>query len=655
MKRSSLLLSLLLGVTFFASSLHSGKAREFLDVPNTLSEQVAIKYLTDADILRGQGEGENFNPEGLLNRAEWAVIMVRYMKEKPSADEYGFCFPDITQEWFAIDVCFAKEKGLVKGFQAGPEAGQYIPANPLRLVEVLVMLQRLFDWTLQEGEFWYSGALEHSISAKMINENAAFDQLLTRAQASEILFRAIALEQLNVEQYDPILGEVLSSKPLELFEPEDKDETITEPPSKVSLLSFADETQTAPVVSGSLYVPVLRFQLESEKAVTLRELSVQRISVGRTEDISQARLMINGKILAEGEFFGEKETLVWKDLKVPFSAHGNLLVEMNIDFVEDALGHLVYQFKVNPDGIKFEQNVAIEGEAIIGQIFRIVALEPDLVSISNPSQKLKLPFVESEREIIGRFSITAGIHDVFFKRIRLEDAGHLNTSQYRNFRLSSGSKEIAFLDSIDNHVLDFMVDDYLIEAEESRTFTVRADILNAEKGDQIRLFMDGPEDLHAFDFEFGFGARVNNQFDFTKAWCLGSESVECSEEGLRKHCTAYEIEYGVRDCDEEAEEEEIIPEEECSDRLAPVCGKVGGTDPQTFANRCLAEKSGASYILPGPCEQQGFVCAAIFEPVCGKVPVVCEIQPCNLESFTFSNQCHAELAGAIEVTEGVCQ
>lgn len=49
------------------------------------------------------------------------------------------------------------------------------------------------------------------------------------------------------------------------------------------------------------------------------------------------------------------------------------------------------------------------------------------------------------------------------------------------------------------------------------------------------------------------------------------------------------------------------------------------------------------------------ICSSTVSPVCGKRPVVCIKAPCDPVPQTFENRCLAERAGALEITEGACK
>lgn len=513
---------------------------EFSDVPQNHPNRLAVDYLSGLDIIRGQANSSSFDPLGNLNRAEWAVILTRYLGVDPNPANYSNCFPDVSDEWFAAAVCYASEQGWIKGYQAGPEAGKFIAFNQLNFAEITVILERIFDWPSNPGAYWYSGAIEQGMQSNIIQPGQAFDRIVTRAEASEVLFRTIALDKYEVKVYDPILAELMIS---EISGDEEEAEPIV-----AQLKSYADEPVDASVTRGARYVPVLRFRLEAESLVTLRQVGVRRISVGKTEDLGIGRLVANGVVVKEAPFFVSENMVYWYNLGIPVSPGNPLLLEMNVDFAEDAGAHLVYQFQVSPESLEFDENVDLQGDTLIGEEFRMSAIDSDRVTISNHDTKLKLPFVLSERETIARFSITAGDHDVLIRRIRLEDSEEIDPRYFTNFRMSAGNQEVSFLKNINRSVLDFIVNDFLIEAGESQTFTVKADIGDARTADQVRLYMDAPEHLHAVDLRYGTGTRVLNEFDRDRARCLGSETIDCPSPGLRKHCSQDDIEAEVRDC-----------------------------------------------------------------------------------------------------------
>jgi hypothetical protein len=581
----------------------SSMARLYGDVSQDRAERQAIEYLSQKSIFRGQGDGKRFDPDGILNRAEWAVLLTRERGVIPTLEEYGFCFPDVANEWFAAAVCYAKEQAWVKGFNAGVEAGLYVPTNALTVADILVMLARMQEWPTVAGETWYSGAYEYALQSKILSEALFPWHQVTRAQAAEILFRSLVIREYSVAQYDPIIADLLTTKKEENSEDNESNEGIP----IVQLRPFLDQEEDNAIARGATNVPVFRFELEAKEDVILEELAITRISAGLTQDIDHSRLIINGEVLTKGSFSRGTEKFIWSNLQIPMKKDGLILVELSVDFVPEAQAQLLYQFQVDAQSLGFNKAVKIQGETIQGETFRTIDLLADSITIANETKVLRLPYLGEEREIIGRFKITAGDHDVLIKRIRLKDSANVNVVNFSNFRLTAGSTEVGFIESIERNQLDFIINDYFLEKDQSRVFTVRADISEfARKTDTIRLYMEDSRDLYAFDFDFKFGVQIINEFDIQKAWCVGSDSPECPPEGLRKRCSKDDIEFENRDCEIEDDSVDLL-NQECDERTAPVCGitqeATEDTEAikETFQNRCLAEIAGSTGILPGPC------------------------------------------------------
>lgn len=108
----------------------------FGDVTSTHKNFFAVEVLKAKGIIGGYPDG-SFKPEGNINRAEFAKILVGAITDTdPSVSEYSNCFPDVKTEWFAPFVCYAKEKGWIQGY---PD-GTFKPTQNVNRAEALKML-----------------------------------------------------------------------------------------------------------------------------------------------------------------------------------------------------------------------------------------------------------------------------------------------------------------------------------------------------------------------------------------------------------------------------------------------------------------------------------------------------------------------------------
>lgn len=124
-------LGLFLAATMAAPLAVATTLTDISDIP----EQAAINYLLEHNIIGGYPDG-TFRPEKTVNRAELVKILVAREGTHPSQEKYRDCFPDVTSEWFAPYVCYAKEQGWVSGY---PD-GMFRPGNTVNAAEAIKMI-----------------------------------------------------------------------------------------------------------------------------------------------------------------------------------------------------------------------------------------------------------------------------------------------------------------------------------------------------------------------------------------------------------------------------------------------------------------------------------------------------------------------------------
>lgn len=112
----------------------------FPDVGDSHPNRTAINALADRGIIAGYPDG-TFQPNGEINRAELTKMVIATRLE-PDTEVYKDCFPDITDQWFAPYVCYAKEQGWVDGY----DDGTFKPNQEITRIEALkIIFEVLFD------------------------------------------------------------------------------------------------------------------------------------------------------------------------------------------------------------------------------------------------------------------------------------------------------------------------------------------------------------------------------------------------------------------------------------------------------------------------------------------------------------------------------
>ncbi len=107
----------------------------FSDVKSDHKNFRAINHLYQEGIVTGYSDG-TFKPSNTINRAELLKILIEGQGVTPDASSYSNCFPDVTTDWYAKYVCYAKAQGWVAGY---PD-NTFHPGDTVNKVEALKML-----------------------------------------------------------------------------------------------------------------------------------------------------------------------------------------------------------------------------------------------------------------------------------------------------------------------------------------------------------------------------------------------------------------------------------------------------------------------------------------------------------------------------------
>ncbi|PIR54068.1 hypothetical protein COU75_02725 [Candidatus Peregrinibacteria bacterium CG10_big_fil_rev_8_21_14_0_10_42_8] len=194
-------LLLVVTVPAFAASL--------LDVANSRN-RTAIEYLNEKGVIGGYPDGA-FRPLNTVNRAELLKILVGGKGVSPTLEDYNNCFPDVTSEWFAPFVCYAKEQGWVDGY---PD-GTFRPANTVNTVESIKMVvnsqgyqvsgaEQTYLYDDVDNNAWYApyvkvakdkGILEQS------NGSLGATSDMKRGGISEVIYRSMYIREKSLNRF----------------------------------------------------------------------------------------------------------------------------------------------------------------------------------------------------------------------------------------------------------------------------------------------------------------------------------------------------------------------------------------------------------------------------------------------------------------------
>ncbi len=171
----------------------------FTDVEKNHTNYVAIKHLSESNILKGYADG-SFQPNKLVNRAEALKIILSSSGVESPTENLEEKFTDVgADQWFAPFIIRASELGIVNG---NPD-GTFNPgANVKRAAFMKMLLEtnkfRKEKWEAQQiytdvpQDAWFNAYMNYAGKSGLIvssTDNKLFpDKELSRAEVSEIIY-----------------------------------------------------------------------------------------------------------------------------------------------------------------------------------------------------------------------------------------------------------------------------------------------------------------------------------------------------------------------------------------------------------------------------------------------------------------------------------
>ncbi|MFA6523168.1 MAG: S-layer homology domain-containing protein [Candidatus Peribacteraceae bacterium] len=173
--------------------------------------QTAIQYLSDKGVIAGYSDG-TFKPQATVNRAELAKILVTANGATPTVGDYNNCFSDVTTEWFAPYVCYAKEQGWVSGYSDGT----FRPSNPVNTAEAIKMIlnaqgidtsssaSSTASYSDVDSSAWYASYV-NTASAKGLLQTTSgklgVSGNMTRGLVAESIYRSLSIKETGASAF----------------------------------------------------------------------------------------------------------------------------------------------------------------------------------------------------------------------------------------------------------------------------------------------------------------------------------------------------------------------------------------------------------------------------------------------------------------------
>ena len=158
----------------------------------------SILSIQDRNIVQGYPDG-TFRPDQGITRAEILKIILeaKIPADWWSIDHVFDCFPDATDQRYAIYVCYAHQESIVKGY---PD-GTFKPGQEVTVAEWLKMALETFSLPVQEQEWRYRyGAYMDFVHTNNIFSRYAMDpdRSITRGEVAHLVHTLIGMEEWSV-------------------------------------------------------------------------------------------------------------------------------------------------------------------------------------------------------------------------------------------------------------------------------------------------------------------------------------------------------------------------------------------------------------------------------------------------------------------------
>lgn len=172
----------------------------FSDVKSDYPNAEALESLRNVGVIGGFSDG-SYKPDEKITRAEALALIANATDADFGGKIYANCFTDVKEEWFAVFVCYGKDKGFLKGY----EDGSYKPNDVVNKVEILKVVMTAFGYelpkTVKEQPYsdvevtaWFAPyvyiAKEQGITS---SDSPTFDpsHQMTRAEFAQLIYNVM--------------------------------------------------------------------------------------------------------------------------------------------------------------------------------------------------------------------------------------------------------------------------------------------------------------------------------------------------------------------------------------------------------------------------------------------------------------------------------
>ncbi len=478
------------------------------EIPSWAEE--AIEELMDQGVVGGNDDG-SFAPNRQLNRAEVSKIIV--LATGIDMDTTGGPhFPDVAEEaWFYDYIETMYNQGWINGY---PD-GMFRPGVGINRAEIAKMVVNGFELDqdlsgaphfddVTSGD-WFYGYVETIYNNGCMRGygDGTFGpgNAVTRAETVKIVYdcQLVALGGFN---------------------------GIAEGTVEVALSNDTPRGTNIPFNATSVPFTTVELTASDDADVEISSMTFTRLGLGDNDDFENVWLEIDGFKVGNDKSVNNDDVVELRfnpPIVVPAGQTivADVVASMKFSDTDTNTGHHNRFVLVSADDIvSSAANIAgdfpVEGEEMEIASYEVTSMEFDELG-SDTTVEVGDAFVE-----IGKFKMenqSTTNKDVEVRAITFKNDGTAELEDtLENVGLYVSGEQVSAETIIDGDYVTFRLDNgvtggYIIEDGDSKIFSIRTDIVSAEKGDTINFKVDNFEDVVAVEIGTAFGVRAKSDGD----------------------------------------------------------------------------------------------------------------------------------------------
>ena len=502
------------------------------EIPSWADE--AIEELMDQGVLSGNDDG-SFAPNRQLNRAEVSKIIV--LATGVNIDTTGGPhFPDVPESaWFYDYIETMYNEGWINGY---PD-GMFRPGVGINRAEIAKMVVNGFalDQDLSGAPHfddvtagdWFYGYVEtvYNNGAMRGYGDGTFGpgNAVTRAETAKIVYDAQLVA----------LGSFTG---------------IAEGTLEVMLSNETPRGTNIPFNATSVPFTTVELTASDDADIEISSMTFTRLGLGDNDDFDNVWLEIDGFKVGNDKSVNNDDVVELRfnpPIVIPAGQTiiADVVASMKFTAEDENVGHHNRFVLVSPDDIVASADNIAGDFPIEGEEMEIASYEVTQMKFSPLGSDTNIDVGDSFVEI-GKFRMLNASDtnkDVELRAITFKNDGTAELEDnLENVGLYVSGEQISAETIIDGDYMTFRLDNgvtggYIVEDGDSRIFSIRADIVSAERNDVVNFKIDNFEDIVGVEIGTAFGVKAiadtgngrslnNNNTEDSGQSCTGEDAED---------------------------------------------------------------------------------------------------------------------------------